>query len=187
MPRTNRVARAIAHENPLVGCIMLLQEKIKFLGRSLVGCKCPEHEAKIVSLQDQDFILRDELSTFRAELTFLEKKYKEVSEHNTRLRAYIRTSGSKYRERISSLLAANSSRLRVQTCQHKAYQAEIISLRSHVSKLQDILKEHEISLPLPSPPIPWVLNTDVQSPSWDANPEWAKLHPNVILPDNPRG
>src|SRR6266487_6628160 len=107
MPRTNRVTRAIAHENPLVGCIMLLQEKIKFLGRSLVSCKCPEHEAKIVSLQDQDFLLRDELSTFRAELILLEKKYKEVSEHNTRLRAYIKTSDSKYRQRISSLLETN--------------------------------------------------------------------------------
>jgi hypothetical protein len=186
MPRINRVARAANHSNPLVGCIMLLQEKIKFLGRSIVGCRCPEHEVKITSLQDQDFLLRDELSTIRAELTFLEKKYKEVSEHNTRLRAYIRTSGSKYRERISTLLEANSSRLRIQTCQHKAYRTEIISLRSHVSELQNILKEHEIPLPSPPPPVPWILNTDVQSPSWNANPEWSKLYPNIILPDNPK-
>ena len=187
MPRVNRVARAITHENPLVGCIMLLQEKMKFLGRSMVSCKCPEHEAKIVSLQDQDFLLRDELSTIRAELTFLENKYKEVSEHNTRLRTFIRTSGAQYRARISSLLEANSSRLRVQTCQHRAYRAEIVSLRSHVSKLQDILREHEIPLPAPSLPAPWVLNTDIPAPSWDKNPEWTRLYPNVILSENPRG
>jgi len=185
MPRTNRVARAINHENPLVGCIMLLQEKIKFLGRSLVGCKCPEHQAQIQSLQDQDFLLQDQLSKLRAELTFLENKYKEVSAHNTRLRTFVRTSGARYRERIASLLDINSTQLRQYTCQNKAFRAEIISLRSHVDKLQDILKEHDIPIPAPPPPIPWVLNVDVRSPSWIVNPAWSSLHPNEIPQDNP--
>ena len=44
MPRTNRVERAINNPNPIMGYMMLLQEKIKFLGRTLVDCRCPDHE-----------------------------------------------------------------------------------------------------------------------------------------------
>ncbi|CAG8746597.1 8058_t:CDS:1, partial [Acaulospora morrowiae] len=61
-----------------------------------------------------------------------------------------------------------------------AYQAEIFSLRTHVTQLQDILKENEIPVPAPPPPIPWVLDTTVQSPTWIINPEWFKLNPNSI-------
>lgn len=185
MPRVNRITRAINHENPLVGYIMVLQEKIKILGRSFVGCKCPEHEAQITSLQDQDFLLRDKIQQLKAELLSLQNKYQEISSHNTRLRTFMRTNGAKYRTKINSLLDANSTRLHQHTCQHKAYRAEIISLRSHVDKLQDILQEHEIPLPSPPPPVPWNLDVIAPSPTWTVNPEWSRLHFDDVPSNDP--
>src|SRR3954451_22305742 len=58
MPRVNRLERAIEHPNPVVGCIMVVQEKIRFLGRSLLRCRCTEYEDDMASL-------RTELSLFR--------------------------------------------------------------------------------------------------------------------------
>ena len=61
MPRENRISRAVRHPNSIVGYIMVLQEKIKFLGRSLVGCRCPEHELELS-------FLREELSSVQEEV-----------------------------------------------------------------------------------------------------------------------
>ena len=57
MPRVNRLARAEEHPNPIVGCIMIIQEKIKFLGQTFLQCQCPEYEAQLVQLCDNLFIL----------------------------------------------------------------------------------------------------------------------------------
>ncbi|CAG8629032.1 4527_t:CDS:2, partial [Acaulospora morrowiae] len=103
----------------------------------------------------QDFLLREELQKLRAELVFLENRYKDVCVRNTRLKTFMRS------------------------------HVEIFSLRTHVTQLQDILKENEIPVPAPPPPIPWVLDTTVRSPTWIINPEWSKLNPNTIPFDNP--
>jgi hypothetical protein len=51
MPRVNCLARAVKHPNPIVGCIMVIQEKIRFLGRSFLRCRCSEYEAQLVQLR----------------------------------------------------------------------------------------------------------------------------------------
>ena len=60
MPRTNRIARATAHPNSLIGCIILVQKKIWFLGHALLRYRCVEFEAELLQLQE-------ELSTLQAE------------------------------------------------------------------------------------------------------------------------
>ena len=60
MPRTNRIACATAHPNPLISCIMLVQEKIWFLGRALLHCWCVEFETELLQLQEELSILQVE-------------------------------------------------------------------------------------------------------------------------------
>ncbi|RHZ78085.1 hypothetical protein Glove_168g199 [Diversispora epigaea] len=67
MPRTNRIAHAQQHPNPIVGGIMILQETAKFLCRHL-GCHCPEHET--------------ELLTIETELHNLQEKYRNNRQQN---------------------------------------------------------------------------------------------------------
>ena len=68
MPRVNRLARAVEHPNPVVGCIMVVQEKIRFLGRALLHCHCPEYEVEIAQLRADLSELREQ---FQAQRTFL--------------------------------------------------------------------------------------------------------------------
>src|SRR3954470_5578447 len=178
MPCVNRAERAINNSNPLVGCIMALQKKIKFLGCSIVGCHCPEHESSV-------FSLNNDLASLREELASLQAKYKSVTSHNTRLRTFIRKSDTQYRARIKTLLLDNSSRLVVGVCQDKAYRAEIISLRTQVDQLQEILVEQNIPLPSSPPPSPWLLNTESYPPTWTVNRAWTLLHPGEFPPDAP--
>jgi len=169
MPRVNRVARAITHSNPLVSCIMLIQEKIKFLSRSAVGCHCSEHEV--------------ELSSLRSELTSLQEKYKSLNFRLSKLSIFTKTSLTQYKARIRTLLLDNSSRLALNVCQDKAYRAKIIFLRTQVEQLKDVLSEHKI--PLPPAPAPWQVDVETHPTFWNANPEWRKKHPGYIPSDNP--
>lgn len=59
MPRVNRVTRALNNSNPLVSCIMMLQEAENFLRRRLLRCRCPELEAELTLLQEELQVLRD--------------------------------------------------------------------------------------------------------------------------------
>ena len=68
MPRVNRVARAANHPNPLIGCIMLVQEKIRFLGRTLLHCQCLEYEAELLQLRQELFSLQEEVQARQVEL-----------------------------------------------------------------------------------------------------------------------
>jgi hypothetical protein len=171
MPRINRVARAANHSNPLVGCIMLLQEKIKFLSRSIVGCHCSEYET--------------ELSSLHLELASLQKKYKSLNFRFSKLSTFTKTSLAQYKARIKTLLLNNSSRLTLNVCQDKAYRAEIIFLRTQVEQLKDVLSEYKI--PLPSAPTlaPWQVDVETHPTFWNANPEWRKRHPGYFPSDNP--
>jgi regulator of replication initiation timing len=192
MPRLNRLERARNHQNPLVGCIMALQERIKILGRSIVGCRCPEHESNLSSLQEKVSSVEDnlssvhaELSSLRDELSSLQEKYKSLSSHNKRLRTFIKNSGEQYRQRIKILSLDNSSKCIQEICQDKAYHGEIVFLRSHVNQLKEVLIEHDISVPSPPPPCPWKLDVNSRSPAWNINPSWSQLHPGVYPPDQP--
>ena len=145
MPRTNRVERAINNPNPVVGYMMLLQEKIKFLGRALVGCRCPDHERELGALHE--------------ELSNLQEEFQLHQHRFCRLQVSSQETFSNYRARIRSLLLANSSRLALHLCQSKAYKDEILSLRRKVRSLTNKLVSRRIRPPLPHP-IPWVTNFD---------------------------
>jgi hypothetical protein len=53
MPRVNRIERALNHPNPLTGCIMLVQERMRFLRRAVASWTCPEYEVEILQLQGE--------------------------------------------------------------------------------------------------------------------------------------
>jgi hypothetical protein len=187
MPRhgRNRFTLALNHPNPIVGCIMALQENIKIISRSIIGCQCPQHESTISSLQEKITFVENELSSLRNELSTLENKFKSLSSHNNRLRTFIKDSGDQYRQRIQTLCNNNSSRFILHTCQDNAYRAEIISLRSEVNQLQGVLSEHEISLPVNTSSPAWILNVNSRPHTWILNPKWAELNPGVFPPISP--
>ena len=94
MPCTNRIAHATAHPNPLIGCIILVQEKIWFLGRVLLRCRCVEFEAELFQLQE-------ELSTFQVKAQARQVELRRVQVQS-------QASLANYRQRINTLLAANA-------------------------------------------------------------------------------
>jgi hypothetical protein len=171
MPRVNRVARAVNHSNPLVGCIMLLQEKIKFLDRSAVGCHCPEHEA--------------EFSSLRSELASLQEKHKSLNFRLSKLSTFTKTSLAQYKARVKTLLLDNSSRLITNICQDKAYHGEIGFLRSQVEQLKEVLSENNIPLPLSPTPVPWHLDIESRPTFWNFNQEWQEANPGCFPDNNP--
>ena len=63
MSRVNRLARAEEYPNPIVGYIMIIQEKIKFLDQTFLWCQYPEYEAQLVKLHENLFTLREQYQT----------------------------------------------------------------------------------------------------------------------------
>jgi len=177
MPRNNRQNRALNHKNPLVGCIMTIQKKIKWLSHSVIGCKCVTHESEISSLHEKVGGVENKLSSvceeltlLRNELSALEEKYKSLSKHNKLLCTFIFKSGDQYRERIKILNLDYFSEIIQGICRDKAYREEIISLRSEVSQLKEILSEHNIPQPSSSSsPCTWVLDAPSKFPIWNVN------------------
>ena len=94
MSHTHRCARAIRHPNPVVGCIMLVQEKIRFLGRALIHCHCPEYEA--------------ELAQLRQELTELQETYQVQQNFLRRLQVHSQETIAQYHQWINTLLHTNT-------------------------------------------------------------------------------
>ena len=99
MPRRggNRCQRALEHPNPIIGCIMMVQEKIRFLGRSLVRCQCPEFEAEMAQL--------------REELAELQRTFQAQRESLRRLQVRDQETITQYRQWINTLLQANARQI----------------------------------------------------------------------------
>jgi len=206
MPRKNRQEVALNHPNPVVGCIMALQERIKILGRSIVGCECPKHESMVSSLQEKVTGVeselsslqekascaenelssaKQELSTLRAELSSLQEKYNSMTANNTRLREHIKQNDAQYRDRIRALNLANASRTVLEICRDKAYREEILYLRAQVSEFQAVLRENNLPKSrISNPPYPWKYCTISKTAAWSVNPAWSEQNPGWPS-DNP--
>jgi hypothetical protein len=164
MPRVHRLACAEEHPNSIVGCIMLVQEKMKFLGRSLLRCHCSSYEAELVSLREELSLLREQFQAQRNSLRRLHLRGQEAM--------------AQYRGRINSLLQVNSRRLVLERRQMMAVQYEVWSLHDLVAKLRSQLQEANIT---PHPPAPatvvaWHLQPTTPA-SWVVSKEWQALHP----------
>jgi hypothetical protein len=172
MPRVNRLERAIEHPNPVVGCIMVVQEKIRFLGRSLLRCRCTEYEEDMASL--------------RTELSLLRELYQTQRNSLRRLQHHGQEALAQYRRRISSLLQVNSQRLVLERPQRLAAFYEIMALRRHVRELHTQLVREDI---VPNPPSSiatseWEM-TLATPPSWSVSSAWQANHPGQKPEYNP--
>jgi hypothetical protein len=76
---------------------MIIQEKIKFLGRTFLQCQCPEYETQLVQLREDLSTLREQYQTQRMQLRRLQLRDQE--------------SLQSYRARINSLLQVNATRI----------------------------------------------------------------------------
>ena len=73
---------------------MLVQEKIRFLGRALLRCRCVEFEAELLQLQEELSVLQVEAQARQVELR--------------RVQVQSQASLANYWQRINTLLAANA-------------------------------------------------------------------------------
>ena len=112
MPRVNRLARAEEHPNPIVGCIMIIQKKIKFLDRTFLRCQCLEYEAQLVQLREDLFTLREQYQTQRMQLRRLQLRGQE--------------SLQSYRARINSLFQVNATHVTLCIHQEEVLNKEIV-------------------------------------------------------------
>ena len=162
MPRTNRIARATAHPNPLIGCIMLVQEKIRFLGHALLHCRCVEFEAELLQLQE-------ELSTLQAEA---QARQVELC----RVQVQSQASLANYQQRINTLLAANARHVSLQARQTLAFRAEISALRNMIIFLDRQIIFCGVSLPEypESTECPWEF---VHNSHWELSSDWSHHYP----------
>jgi len=170
MPRVNRLARAVEHPDAIVGCIMTLQEKIKFLGRAIIRCECPKYQEELVELKNQ--------------LSQLRNQYQEQRNQLRRLQIHGQESLSRYRSRITSLLEVNASRMSARVRQEDALRLEILALREHVGALQTALFQRRLPIPN-SRPFPWQVDVTSRPFVWDLNPAWTESYPHKDPGSNP--
>src|SRR5581483_3289053 len=104
---------------------MTLQEKIKFFGRTIIGCQCPKYQEELVELRNQ--------------LSHLRSHYQEQRNQLRHLQIHGQESIGRYRSRINSLLEVNASRMSARIHQEDALCLEILALREHVGELQSAL------------------------------------------------
>ena len=169
MPRINRLARAREHPDPLVGCIMTVQEKIKLLGRAMVGCQCPELEGQLDELREQ--------------LSRLREFYQEQRAQLRRLQFHGQESLDRYRARIASLLQTNSSRMTARVYQEDTIRREISALRTTVDILMNTSTRRRA---IPSCyHVPWQVDISSRPMSWTLNETWVSRHPNENPGRNP--
>lgn len=163
MPRVNRLARAIEHPDAVVGCIMTLQEKIKFLGHAIIRCECPKYQEELVELRNQ--------------LSHLRSQYQEQRNQLRHLQVHGQESLGRYRSRITSLLEVNANRMVARFRQEDALRSEVLALREHVGELQSALfrRRH----PIPScRPFPWQVDVTSRPFVWNPNPSWVESYPH---------
>ena len=125
MPRENRISRAMHHANSLTGCIMLVQEGIRFMCRSVARWSCPE--------------LEEELRWLQEEHNSLQILYQSHEYQFQRYQQRLQTRLARYREEIHNLLFVNARRLSSHSHQTLAFRAEIAALRNTVRSLNSTL------------------------------------------------
>lgn len=170
MPRVNRLARAAEHPDAIVGCIMTLQEKIKFLGRAIIRCECPRYQEELVELKNQ--------------LSQLRSQYQEQRNQLRQLQVRGQESIGRYRSRITSLLDVNASRMSARIRQEDALRLEISALREHIGNLQVALFRHRHPIP-GSRPYPWRVDVNSRPFVWNPNPAWSERYPHKDPGPNP--
>ena len=155
MPRVNRLARAVEHPNPVVGCIMVVQEKIRFLGRALLHCRCPEYEIEMAQLRTDLSELREQ---FQAQRTSLR-----------RLQVHGQETLARYRQRITTLLRANARQVSLRRNQLLAVSLEIRALKETIRSMRGELIRSDGNIP--SPYIsPWELFLTRIPATWVVSP-----------------
>ena len=163
MPRVNRLSRAVEHPNPIVGCIMVIQEKLKFFGRALVRCQCPEYERQVAQLREELSVVREQFQAQRMELRFLRVHGQETLE--------------RFRSRITTLLQVNTQRLTLQRHQERAIRWEIQTLRQTVHLLVASCICNDVDVPtFPVPP--WRVDLASHPFSWEIPAEWDGPEPD---------
>lgn len=170
MPRVNRLTRAAEHPDAVVGCIMTLQEKIKLLGRAIVGCRCPDYQAELQELRDNLSIMRSQYQDQRNILRRLQIRGQETLAH--------------YQSRVRTLLQANSNQLLNRVKQEEAIRQELKSLRNHIWHLSIVLVENDLDVPA-MPLVPWVVETSSSPFTWVLNETWVAKYPDGDPGPNP--
>lgn len=170
MPRVNRLARAVEHPNPVVGCIMVIQEKIRFLGRALVHCRCPEYETEMAQL--------------RADLSELREQFQAQRLSLRRLQVHGQETLARYRQRITTLLRANARQMSLRRNQLLAVSSEIGALRETIQSLRCEVVRCNGNIPSPNFS-PWELSLTHIPVTWVVSPLWQDHHPGEVPDFNP--
>jgi hypothetical protein len=170
MPRVNRIERALNHPNPLTGCIMLVQERMRFLRRAVASWACPEYEVEILQLQ--------------GELSSLQEAFQAQRTAFHRLQQRSQVAFTNYRQRINTLLQANARHVSLRARQTLAFRAEITALRNTVRFLHSHIDFHGVHLP------EYPVNTEcpwefVHNSRWGLSNDWVRRHPGQEPEYNP--
>jgi len=164
--------------------VITLQEKIKILGRALVGCHCPELEEELVQLQT-------ELSSLQNYSSQLAIQNGDLKIDTLTLRSKLRNlkqahlwSVGRYKQRINTLLAANSSQRSLRLAQTQAFKEEIRSLRFHIQDCQNHFTWYDIP-PVPNEHTsPWLVDLNSPILSWNPNAQWPSSDNHGSNPNN---
>lgn len=170
MPRENRIVRALNHPNAITGCIMLVQEKMRFLRRAIAQWTCPEYEVEMLQLQTELSSLQEAYQTQR--LAF----------QNFQQRSQV--AFSNYRQRINTLLHANARHVTLRARQTLAFRAEIAALRNTVQFLHRHIDFHGIHLSEypENTECPWEF---IHNSHWNLSIDWVRRHPEQEPEYNP--
>jgi hypothetical protein len=170
MPRENRINRALNHPNPITGCIMLVQEQMRFLRRALVNWTCPEYEAEMLQLRSELSSLQE---AFQAQQTAFQSSQRRSQA------AFVN-----YRQRINTLLRANARHVSLRARQTLAFRAEIMALRNTVRFLHSHIDFQGIHLPEypENTEFPWEF---VHNSRWSLSSDWIRRHPGQNPEYNP--
>ena len=169
MPRNNRCECAIHHPNPVVGCIMLVQEKIRFLGRAIIHCRCPEYEADLVRL--------------REELVELQQTYQSQQDSLRRLQVRSQETIEQYRRRINTLLRANARQITFRRHQLGAVRLEILALKQTIRSMRREIIRLDGNIPEPFYS-EWELAWGSPA-TWTVSSLWQTHHPGQVPETNP--
>ncbi|RHZ49793.1 hypothetical protein Glove_511g10 [Diversispora epigaea] len=173
MPRVNRTICAINHQNPVVGVIMFLQEKIRDLGRRVVNCSVLEAEVKKLRMNLQT--LEERLNSVRRERHKFEMERNELEWECSLLRRNIIQEWAQYlRDPVKTYIQ-----------RFQLYEYEIDYLSQVINIFRQEFRIHQMPYSiLPRPPR-WVstLSSSNHSPTWSENSSWDRSNPLNSLPD----
>ena len=141
MPRVNRTIRAINHQNPVVGVIMFLQEKIRDLGRRVVSCPVLEAEVKKLRMNLQT--LKERLNNVKRERHKFEMERNELEWECSLLRRNIIQEWTRYlRDPVRTYIQ-----------RFQLYEYEINYLGQVINIFRHEFRIHQVPYPiLPRPP-----------------------------------